>query len=280
MPAPQSAMMKQFARLKFSSFSLRVPDQWKQPSGDPAAQHYSDAFTAAEKATMPDMTMPPLFTAVSANKYHTDTQKMLTSKFGTFIDGMCDAICSAWSQWQSTATMVGMVVAGPLVTGGQILPIPILPMILASAPKNTPQNLLYSTTIATVLNTAWTAYTASIKLAAFPAFPSYALNPPGPAVPVPNVPISLAPANPLVVQVSVGLQTAALKGQMIAQHGDPPAQYMKELYEAISEAVSQCFMTWQMSTTLQNLTVIGANPSPMTPGPVAGTAILPPGGIM
>lgn len=273
-------MMKQLARVKFSSFSLRVPEGWQQPSGDPAAQHYGEAFSASEKTTMPDPTVPPLFTAASANKYHTDTQKMLTSKFGGFMDKMCDAICSAWSQWQSTATMVGIVVTGPALMGGQIPPVPILPLIMASAPKDSPAALKFATTIANVLNTAWLAYTSSIKLAGFMAFPSYALNPPGPAVPVPNVPIPLAPANPMLVQVSAGLQTAALKGQMIGMHGDPTAQYAKELFESIADAFNKVFMTWQLSSTLQNLKVIGANPSPMTPGPVAGTAILPPGGIM
>ena len=54
--------------------------------------------------------MPPLFQPASMNKYHTDTQKMHIDKVGTFIDGICSAICSAWSTWQSAATMVGVVI--------------------------------------------------------------------------------------------------------------------------------------------------------------------------
>src|SRR6188472_4116691 len=100
MPAPQSSMMKQLAKLKFSQNSIKVPDQFQQPSGDAASQ-YDKAFKPEEKATSPAMAVPPLFTPHSMNKYHTDVQKMLTSKLGAFMDGCCDAICSAWGQWQS-----------------------------------------------------------------------------------------------------------------------------------------------------------------------------------
>src|SRR5687767_6930625 len=110
MPAPQASMMKQLARLKFSGFSLKMPDQWSQPSGDPAGKHYGDAFKPAEKSTAPDTTVPPLFTPASMNKYHTDTQKKMNDVIGKYIDGICTAICSAWSQWQSMATIVGVVI--------------------------------------------------------------------------------------------------------------------------------------------------------------------------
>jgi hypothetical protein len=275
MPAPQSSMMKQFARVKFSSNSLRVPEAWSDPQGDPAAKQYSDAFTASEKSTSPAMVTPPLFTAASMNKYHTDVQKMLTSKFGAFIDGITAAICSAWGQWQKSATMAGLVVTGPAVTLGMFAPIPITPLILASAPKSSPAELKYSQTVATVVGTAWATYTASIKVVAPGAFPSYAANPPGPAVPVPNVPIMLSSC----IQVPAGMMAAALESQMIGMHGDPKAQYHKELFGAIADGVGQCFTTWMSSTTFNNLKVIGANPSPVTPGPVVGTAILPPGGV-
>ena len=100
MPAPQASAMQQLARLKFTSFNLKVPQNWQEPSGDPAAKHYGDAFKPEEKATAP-AGMPPLFQPASLNKYHTDTQKMHIAKIGAFIDGTCSAICWAWSQWQT-----------------------------------------------------------------------------------------------------------------------------------------------------------------------------------
>ena len=32
--------MQQLARLKFTSFNLKVPQNWKDPQGDPDAKHY------------------------------------------------------------------------------------------------------------------------------------------------------------------------------------------------------------------------------------------------
>src|SRR5262245_21371722 len=104
MHAPQASAMQQLARLKFTSCGRRVPTNWQEPKGD----QYSRAFKDNERTSSPGM--PPLFQPASLNKYHTDTQKMHIAKTGSFIDSICSAICSAWSQWQSAATMVGVVI--------------------------------------------------------------------------------------------------------------------------------------------------------------------------
>src|SRR5436190_13174129 len=98
MPAPQATLFKQAARLKFTSFNLKVPQNWKQPQGEDA-DHFSQAFKPNEKVSTPGM--PPLFQPATLNKYHTDTQKMHIAKIGGFIDKTCDAIASAWSKWQT-----------------------------------------------------------------------------------------------------------------------------------------------------------------------------------
>src|ERR1700689_2739032 len=142
MPAPQATQMQQLARLKFTSFNLKVPPNWKAPQGDPHADHFSRAFKPADKSTAPGS--PPLFQPATMNKYHTDSQKMLIAKFGAFIDGTCSAICSAWGQWQSLATLTNVMIAGPVATGGQIVGPPLLPMILPSAPMGSPQELKFT----------------------------------------------------------------------------------------------------------------------------------------
>ena len=99
--------MQQLARLKFTSFNLKVPANWQEPQGE-LADMYGKALKPDEKVSSPGM--PPLFQPASLVKPHTDTQKMHIAKFGAFIDGTCSAICSAWSQWQTAATMVGVCV--------------------------------------------------------------------------------------------------------------------------------------------------------------------------
>src|SRR5688572_27462126 len=166
MPAPQASAMQQFARLKFTSFNIKVPQNWQNPSGDPDAKHYGDAFPAGEKTTAPGA--PPLFQPASMNKYHTDAQKMHIDKIGKFIDGICSAICSAWSTWQSAATMVGVMITGPVASVGQVVGPPWTPLILAQGPKETPMLMKYTNVVANVLGTAWLAYTATIKVPGLP----------------------------------------------------------------------------------------------------------------
>lgn len=267
MPAPQSALMKQIARAKFMSFGLKVPPNWQRPQGE-AGQQYDDAFKPAEKNTAPGS--PPLFLPASLNKYHTDAQKMLIAKIGEFIDVTCDAICAAWSQWQSAASLVGVIINAVTASGGQVVGIPWTPLILANGLKATPQQLRYTSAVATTLGTAWQAYTATIKVPGLPWYPLFAACPSPVAPPTPNVPCPVA----ALTQVEVSLQPALLKQQMVAALGDPGAPYHGELFEAIIEGFSKSFLTWKTSTMVTN--VLGAGPvptfaPPLVPaGPVVG----------
>jgi len=280
MPAPQSSIMKQLARLKFSGNGLMVPDKWKTPSGDPGAKHYGDAFKPSEKSTSPDPTAPPLFTPHSLNKYHTDTQKKLTQIFGSYLDGINDAICSAWGQWQTAAIMTGVMINGPVASLGQVVGPPLTPLILASGPKASPAELKYTTTIANVIGTAWLSYTATIKVPGLPWYPAFAAMPSPMAPPTPNIPTPVI----ALTQVTASVSAATMKAQMIGQHGDPQAQYHKELFDAVCDAFEKSFLQWQTTTMVTNVLGFGPVPTfapPVTPvGPVvAGTGNMPPGGF-
>lgn len=278
MPAPQASMMQQFARTKFMGFGLTVPTDWKHPSGDPQGKHYDDAFTPSEKATAP--AVPPLVKPASLNKYHTDTQKMHVQKIGAFIDGICSAICSAWGQWQTATTMVGVVINGPAATGGQLIGPPLMPLIMASAPKASPNETKYSTAVASAINTGWLAFTATVKVAGMPWYPAFAMVPAPVAPPVPNVPVPFA----ALTQVPTSISANSLKGLMVANLGDPMAPFHKELFEAISFAFEQCYNLWKVSTMVTN--VIGTGPVPTFAPPyvpggpvVAGFGTMTPGGL-
>lgn len=279
MPAPQASMMQQLARLKFTSFQLKVPQNWQQPSGDPDAKHYGDAFQPSEKTTAPGA--PPLFMPASMNKYHTDAQKMHIDKVGKFIDGICSAICSAWGKWQQAATLVGVIVAGPTASGGQVVGIPWTPLILAEGPKETPNLLKYTNVVANVLGTAWLTYTATIKVAGMPWYPAFAAFPGPVAPPSPNIPCPVA----ALVQVPVSVAPALMKTQMVAQLADPMAPFHGELFEAICDAFDKCFTIWKTSTMVTNVLGTGPIPTfapPYVPvGPVlGGVGNMTPGGFV
>jgi hypothetical protein len=275
MPAPQASMMKQLARLKLTSFNIKVPQGWADPSGE-AADHYSKAFKPEEKVTQPGM--PMLVQPASLNKYHTDTQKMHVAKLGAFIDATCDAICSAWSQWQSVATLTGVVVNALTASLGQVAGPPLQPFIMASAPKATPMELKYSNVIATVVSNTWLQYTATIKVPGLAWYPGFVAFPGPVAPPTPNVPC------PVAALTQVPPQPALMKQQMVAQLGDPQAPLHGELFEAICDAFDKCFKVWQTTTMVTNVLGMGPVPTfapPLVPaGPVVGgVGNMPPGGF-
>jgi hypothetical protein len=267
MPAPQATLMKQAARLKFTSFSLKAPPNWQQPQGE-AADHFDQAFKPEEKTTSPGM--PPLFQPASLNKYHTDSQKMLIAKIGAFIDQTCDAICSAWAQWQATATMTGVMINAVSASLGQVVGIPWTPLIMMSGAKSTPMQLKYTTVIANVVGMAWQTYTATIKVPGLPWYPAFAAFPSPVAPPMPNVPVPIA----ALTQVTTSLSAALLKQQMVGQLADPAAPFHGQLFEAICDAFDKMFMAWQLSTMVTQVMGTGPVPTfapPYVPaGPVVG----------
>lgn len=285
MPAPQASMMKQLARLKFSGNSIKVPDKFQEPSGE-AGDHYGKAFKPEEKVTSPATTAPPLFMPASMNKYNTDVQKMLTSWFGALIDASCDAICQAWSTWQTAATMVGIVINGPTASVGQVVGPPWTPIITPLIVSKLPDPMAaanwakYANVIATVIGTAWLSYTATIKVPGLPWYPAFAAVPSPVAPPMPNVPVPVI----ALTQVKASLAPAIMKQQMVGQLGDPQAPYADKLFDAITDAFDKCFTIWQASTMVTNVMGTGPVPTfapPYVPvGPVvAGVGTMPPGGF-
>jgi hypothetical protein len=279
MPAPQASMMQNLAKLQFRTFAIKLPDKWQVPSGDPAADHYAKDYVQSPGTPTP---MPPaLFLPANTSKDHCDIAKKISDKFEAYIDGIISAICSAWSQWQSAATMVGVLVNAVTASGGQVVGPPLTPLILSSAPKATPMEMKYSTTIATVIGTQWLAYTAAIKVPGMPWYPAFAAFPSPVAPPTPNVPCPL-------IAISTGAQLVSkntMKGMMIGQHGDPQAQWHKELFDSVCDAFEKCHQIWEPSTQVTNVLGTGPVPSfapPYVPvGPVVGgVGTMTPGGFV
>ncbi|MBP6841902.1 MAG: hypothetical protein KA190_31675 [Kofleriaceae bacterium] len=277
MPAPVATAMQQLARTKFMSFGLTVPERWQQPAGE-AGDQFNNAFEPSEKVTQP--AAPPLVLPASMNLYHTDAQKMHNAKIGAFIDGITSAICSGWDSWQKAATLATVTVTGPMASGGVLVGPPMMPLIMASAPKSSPMQLKYSTAVAGAFGDAWLMFTQTVKVAGLPWYPAFALFPGPMAPPTPNVPTPFA----TLVQVPASISTMALKGMMIGKLGDPMAPFHAQLFEAISFAIEQMYNLWKVSTMVTNVLGTGAVATfapPVVPaGPVVGIANMPPGGLV
>jgi hypothetical protein len=207
---------------------------------------------------------------------------MHIAKIGKFIDDTCSAICSAWSQWQTAATMPGVVITAVSAMGGQIVGPPWTPLILATAPKAGASEAKYSQVIATVIGTAWLTFTGTVKIPGLPFYPAYAAVPSPMAPPTPNVPVPFA----ALTQVPVSISTNVMKMQMISQLADPRAPFHKELFESICDAFEKCYNLWKVSTMVTNVMPIMAPVPTFAPpyvpvGPVmGGTASMLPGGLV
>jgi hypothetical protein len=281
MPAPQEMIMANLTKTLFTAFQIRVPTDWQNPSEEVAQKQYRDAFKETERNVPPAATPFMLALPSSMNKYHVDAQKSHIDIFGKFIDGTIKGIVQAWTLWSSTAVMTGAIVAGPTVSGGQVVAAPWLPTMLAVMPKETPQLLKYSQVVANVISTAWTQFTTAFKIPGLPLFPAFAAFPGPVAPPMPNVPV------PVMAIASAGLNLLKkdlLKQQMISQLAMPTAPFHKELFDAICNAFEQLATAWCGMTMLKNLMGTGPIPTfapPYVPvGPVVGgVANMIPGGF-
>jgi hypothetical protein len=270
--------MKQLVRAKFTSFGLKVPNNWQQPKGEGDADHYNDAFKDNERSTAPGS--PPLFQPATMNAYHTNTQKQLIKDFGDYLDGIVDAICFAWGQWQNLAAMSGVVINSMVAAGGVVVGPPLGPLILSKAPQGKMNYIRYSTAIASAIDTGWTAFQASIKVPGLTWYPSFLMVTLPIAPPTPNIPMPLAS----LTSVTTGLSCNVLKGLMIANFADPQAPFHAQLFEAVADGVEKTLMQWMASTIVTNVMGTGPVPTfapPVVPGGpvVGGVGTMPPGGF-
>jgi hypothetical protein len=275
MPAPQKDMLAQLAKTNFISLNIKLPVDWSEP-GD----QYSDAFQPSEKSVPPNSPMN-LFRESSLNKYHVDSAKDIGGKLEKFIDGICGAICDAIDKWMKMTMFTTVIINGPvgnLLPGGVQGP-PLGPLILATAPKSTPQEMKYSNAIANALGMLWQPWHMGLMgMLSYPPFAAF----PGPmAPPTPNIPV------PLITFSSPGesgLSPSTLKSTMEGNLGDPKALHASDLFDAISKAFNTVFQTFKASTIVQNVLGMGPIPTfapPFVPvGPVVMGSVIPTPGVL
>jgi hypothetical protein len=193
------------------------------------------------------------------------------------LEGINEAICSAWATWQASATMVGVVINGPTAVGGQIVGPPLAPLIQVKGPKANPQEIKLTTAVANVIGTAWLTFTATVKVAGLPWYPSFAAFPGPVAPPTPNIPCPFA----ALTMVAASISASGLKPQLVGIAGDPR---FESLCDAIADAFEKSFTFWKVATMVTNVMGTGPVPTfapPYVPvGPVVGgVGTMVPGGF-
>jgi len=275
MPAPQKSMLAQLAKINFISKGIKLPMEWSQPG-----EQYPDAFKPSEVTTAPNSPMN-LFRDATLNKYHVDTAKTIGKQYEKYIDGICGAICDAIDKWMKMTMITSALINGPVgvVLPGSFVGPPLMPLILATAPKSTPQEMKYSNAVSSALGILWQAWqTGLMGTLMYPAFAAF----PGPvAPPMPNIPL------PLIAFSSPGesgLSPGTLKITMDGNLADPKAQHASDLFDAIAKAFNTVFQVFKASTMVQNVLGMGPIPTfvpPFVPvGPVVMGTVIPTPGVL
>ncbi|MBC2695181.1 MAG: hypothetical protein HF982_07895 [Desulfobacteraceae bacterium] len=275
MPAPQKDMLAQLAKSNFLSKGVELPMDWLEPG-----EQYSDAFTPSELMVSPNFPMN-LFREATLNKYHVDAAATVGEQLADYIDGISGAICDGIDNWMKMTMIASVIINGPtgmLLPGGVVGP-PLMPLILASAPMSTPQEIKYSNAIAGALGTLWQSW--HMGLMGTLMYPAFAVFPGPMAPPTPNIPI------PLVTFSSPGesgLSPGTLKSTMDANLADPEALHASDLFDAIANAFNTVFQIFKTSTLVQNVLGMGPIPSfapPVVPaGPVVAGSVIPTPGVL
>jgi hypothetical protein len=263
MPSPPANALSQTAKQIFSGKGIRLPVNWQDMG--PA---YSQAFTPAERFAQAN-SPTCLFHETTSNRYHTDAARILGRSMEEFIDSMSAALSDAVTKWMRTASVVSVIINGPIGTllpGGVTGPM-LKPFIMARAPVKTEMETKYSNAVAEAVSSGWASWQQG--LSGMLSYPSFAASSTPVAPPTPNVPASL------VTFGSSGESALApdpLKNTM-AQALGQDGQHAATLFEAIAGSFYTHFQTFKLSTIVSG--VLGTGPVTMMPGPVAGGAVIP-----
>ncbi len=295
-PAPSPGKMSKLAKQHFASLKIPLPANWTVNAGHP---HYRRAFKAGQLA-VPLLPLGPFagqFASVSSNWYHAKTQKVISSHFQRYLNGICKAICCAWKQWCEQATLKGVTITAANAMGGMVTGPKWEPIINDKGPHATTMEKAYTKSIAKAVGEAWSAYETSIKVPGLPWYPPFAAWAGPVAPPTKNIPATVAQ----LTQVTATLEKDALKGAMVgnllgeitlpvvmsiaSQGGFDPVGAMSlltgplvlhgpPLCEAVAVAFDTCFKSWQTGEMVTD--VMGKGPVPtfappaVPAGPVAG----------
>ncbi len=157
-------------------------------------------------------------------------RRYAVARYERFIDGICEAVCVAWREWQSQAALSGVVVEGGVARGGRVVGPAWAPLILARAPKAGDWERRRAEAIAYALSEVWSGYLGSIR--------------------APGLAAGTAPLCALG-QVTACLETASLVSRMALALGPRRKGLDSQMFMSVAEAFVECFRRWQAGTRMQ-----------------------------
>ena len=267
MPALQ--LNKILGALRFQATGTRLPVQTAHAAmWDKFAEHSEPDQRIAVPQLIPQWVRP-----VKPIKAHQLMADRAGQDLKDFHDTMCDAIAYAHNMWRLQAQFTPMAIAGPVVAGppGSLSGPPLEPLI-----KQYPGCVVmidyeadYRDAVAAGMSQSFLLWQTNVTVPGLPFYPGYVMMPPGPAVPMPNVPfplmacVSANVSNVLAPDIMSALMMQNLPHRLVG------TQWAQPIFDAISTTVSIAMASWLSSQMVLNILGTGAVASP-TGGPVAG----------
>lgn len=194
------------------------------------------------------------------------------------VEALCKAICAGWAIWQSSATLVGVMINGPVASGGQLVGPPLDPLIRANIPPTFKQ---FMDPVAGGLGEQFTKFCATIKVPGMPWYPAFAAFPGPVAPPMPNIPCPLL----ALVQGGQGfMNRIVLKQVMVSRLPKSRTSDAEHICDAVCAGIDSALTMWLTTTMVTN--VLGTGPIPTFAPPyvpvgnvVGGTGNQIPGGM-
>jgi hypothetical protein len=211
-----------------------------------------------------------LFHEPTRNRYHIDAARTVGRDMARYLDDIGAAIADAIDKWMGMASVVSLVINGPIGTvlpGGVCGPV-LKPLILMRAPLRTEMETEYSNAIAQAVSDAWMRWEQGLNgVLEYPAFAAapIPMAPPTPNVPVPLIMLGSSGEGDLMPTVLAGAMAAAMTSD---------GQHAVTLFDAVAVAVYTQFQHFKTATQVVN--VLGTGPVTVPPaGPVTGGSVIP-----
>jgi hypothetical protein len=272
---PPLQLNKLLGALRFQSFGLILP-----LDHDKMARNVRDDYVAMlspeDRVAVPKL-IPAWFKPAMPIAPHQDICDSIGQGFKDLHDTLLDAVSYAHNMWRLQAKFAPMPIAGPSVAGPPgSLTGPPLESLIKQYPRCAamqPPLTAYRDAVAKGVSQAFTMWQTTVTIPGLPLFPAYVMQPPGSAIPSPNVPQKLIACVSANLTALVAPDT--MKSFMCAAL-DPDTKKDNTKYEpffdAIATVLSLAFVSWLSNQMVLGIIGSGAVASPVG-GPVAGVTL-------
>ncbi|MBN1946224.1 MAG: hypothetical protein JW797_11145 [Bradymonadales bacterium] len=245
----------------------KLPTEWKQPQGDPAAKHYDDSLKPEEKVATPGQTPFPWLNPQNANKYHQDSCDEIGKAYKELYDGLIDAVKFGVDMWRLEAKLKDLKVMAVSAIGtpgcldGPKMEDKIKMFPGGAAWKDNKKKFLEA--CAKGVGECFDAWAAKVMVPGLPWYPAFAAFPGPMAPPMPNVPVPFIACPSAMMSKIVApsdMKKACVDALDQKIKDDDPDKFHETLFEAVATTLSLAFLMWLPQQ--QVMLVMGKGPIP------------------